>query len=291
MPSALNSREWAVAIWLSIGLAVCLTRRDLRPAIGAVVTALTRLKFLSVLLLMTAYVAVIVALAASLDVWDSGLVGGTMTWFLGSATVLLMNSIRRAKESGYLRRAIMQAAGVAILVEGLVNLYPFPVYVEFFVVPTLAALVAIAAVAESKPEFTTIRKPINGLLRIFGLGLIFYATIRLATKLSGASLPQLARSIALPVWLSLALLLFTYVVGLVGAYEMAFLHIGFCDDASPQARRRAKFALLLGVGPRAHRLACSSGPSVRRLVAAPSLAAANKVVTDLGAAREPENAS
>src|SRR5664280_524260 len=164
MPSALNSREWAVAIWLSIGLAVCLTRRDLRPAIGAVVTALTRLKFLSVLLLMTAYVAVIVALAASLDVWDSGLVGGTMTWFLGSATVLLMNSIRRAKESGYLRRAIMQAAGVAIL-------------------------------AEAKPEFTTIRKPINGLLRIFGLGLIFYATIRLATKLSGASLPQLARSI------------------------------------------------------------------------------------------------
>jgi hypothetical protein len=288
MLNVLNGREMAAAIWFAIGLTVCLTRSDLRPGIGGLAVALTRAKLFATLLLMAAYVGVIIVLAARLGAWDPGLAGATVAWVLGSATVLLMNAIRHTHESGYLRRAIVQSAGVAVLIEGLVNLYAFPVYVEFFTLPALALLAATAAFADGKPEYASVRRLINVLLGTVGFSFTLYATIRLATSLSGATLAQHARSVALPVWLSLALLPYTYVVGLLGAYEMAFLHIGFCHDATPQARRRAKLALLLGVGPHAHRLASFTGPWVRRLVTAPSLGAASKIVTDLGAAREPE---
>ena len=121
-------------------------------------------KLFAALLLTAAYVAVIIVLANGLGVWDLGLAGATVAWSLGSATMLLMNSIRDTQESDYLRRAIVQAAGVAVLIEGLVNLYAFPVYVEFFTLPTIALLAATAAFADGKAEYASVRRLINGLL-------------------------------------------------------------------------------------------------------------------------------
>ena len=285
MPSALNSREWAVAIWLAVGIVACLTQRDLRSGFCAVLASLLKPKIATPILAMVAYIAILVGGAAHIRLWESDLTGGTIVWFFGSALALFFNSVDAPKDPHYMRTALARAAGVTILVEGFVNLYVLPLGVELLLVPTITLLVAMAAIAEMKPELAQARAPINFILGALGIALLLYVTIRLASSLSGPSLTHLLRDLALPIWLSLALLPYTYIVGLLATYELAFLHLRFAEPVTPRALRRAKLALILGAHGRAHDLVGLAPPWTRRLVSAPTLVEARHVVAELRAER------
>jgi hypothetical protein len=285
MPSVLNSREWATAIWLALGIVACLTRRDLRSGFRDVLVVLLKPKLALPVLAMVAYIAIVVSGAAHLQLWESDLTGGTLVWFFGSALALFFNSTEAPRDPHYMRAALARAARVTVLVEAFVNFYVLPLGVELLLVPAITVLAATAAVAEIKPELEQARVPLNFILRVLGLGLLLNVTVRLASSLSGPSLTHLLRALALPMWLSVALLPFTYMVGLLATYELAFLRLRFAEPATPQALRRAKLALVLGAHGRAHDLAGLGPPWTKRLVSAPSPVDARHVVAELRAER------
>jgi hypothetical protein len=285
MPSALNSREWAATIWLAAGIVACLTQRDLRSGFRAVLASLLKPKIATPILAMMAYIAILVGGAATIHLWERDLTGGTIVWFFGSALALFFNSVDAPNDPHYMRKALARAAGVTILVEGFVNLYVLPLGAELLLVPTIALLVAMAAVAEMKPELAQARAPINFILGALGIALLLYVTIRLASSLSGPSLTHLLRDLVLPIWLSLALLPYTYIVGLLATYELAFVQLRFAEPTTLQALRRAKLALILGAHGRAHDLVGLAPPRTRRLVNAPTLIEARHVVAELRAKR------
>jgi hypothetical protein len=199
MGGALNSREWAVAIWLGVALLACLTRRDLRSGFRRIVAALLHWKLGLALLVMVAYVGVVVYGAAHVGLWETNLIGATIVWLFGSALVSMMNSSDAPKDPHYMRAALTRAVGVTILVEGFVNLYVLPFGVELFVVPTVTLLVGAAAVADVKPELENARAPLNSLVGVIGLALLLNVVIRLVSSLSDSSLDALLRDLALPV--------------------------------------------------------------------------------------------
>jgi hypothetical protein len=281
MPSVLNGREWAVAMWLGVGLIACLSNRDLRSGLGGIVASLLTPKLAVPLVAMAAYVASVVAVVAQIHGWESDLTGATIVWFFSSALVLFFSSVDAPKDPHYLRAALARAAGLTVLIEAFINFYVLPLGVELFLVPTITVLAATAALAEAKPELAQARAPLNFIIGALGVGLLVYVTARLAAGLSDSSLTHLARGLALPIWLSVALLPFTYVVGLFAIYEMAFLRLRFADPATPQALRRAKLALVLGAHGRAHDLADVGPPWTGRLVRAQTLNDARRVVADL----------
>lgn len=285
MGGALNSREWAAAVWLAVGLFACLMQRDLRSGFRGVRVALLHWKLALALLLMVAYIAVVIYGAAHVGLWESNLIGATVVWVFGSAVVSLMNSSDAPNDSHYMRAVLKRAVGVTILVEGFVNLYVLPFGVELLLVPTVTLLVAAAAVAEAKPELSHARAPINFLVGVIGVALLLYVVVRLVSSVSGSSLAALPRDLALPVWLSLALIPHTYLLGLLAIYELAFLQLRFAEPASPQALRRAKLALLLGARGRAHDLVGLGPPWTRRLVSAPNLVDARRIVAELRSAQ------
>jgi hypothetical protein len=281
MPSALNSREWAVAIWLAIGIVACLTQQDLRSGFRAVVASLVKPKIATPLLAMVAYIAILVTGAAHLGAWESDLTGATTVWFFSSALALFFNSVDAPKDPHYMRTALARAAGVTVLVEGFVNFYVLPLGVELFLVPTFAVLGASAALAEMNPELAQAKGAINFIIGALGMALLVYVTARLAGGLSGPNLTHLARGLALPIWLGVSLLPFTYIVGLLAIYEMAFLRLRFAEPATRQGLRRAKLALVLGARGRAHDLADLGPPWTGRLVRARTLVDARQVVAQL----------
>jgi uncharacterized membrane protein len=165
-----------------------------------------------------------------------------------------------------------------VLVTAFVNFYVFPLWVEVILLPVAMPFAGVAALAESKSEFAGARLIANGFLGMLGFTLIVYVSAHAASH-AGA---HLLHRLALPIWLGLAVLPYTYLVGLYAAYEVAFLQIQVCDPG-PYAQRRAKIALLLGVGARAHNLAGFGRLSAGRLVAAPSLRAARQLAAGLRA--------
>ncbi|HXW59236.1 MAG TPA: hypothetical protein VEJ23_07130 [Solirubrobacteraceae bacterium] len=285
MPDALNSREWAVAIWLAVGILACLTQPDLRRSFGSVVRSLLKPKLAVCFLAMGAYITIVVDVAARVDLWRPNMIGATIVWFFGSALVLLSAFVEAPKNPHYIRSAFVRAAGVAVLVEAFVNVYVFPLGVELLFVPVVAVLAMSAAVAEAKPELARARGLLHSLLSALGIGLLLYVTARVAGNLSSSSLALLLRDLALPIWLSVMLLPYVYLVGLLSTYEVAFLRLRFADPATPRDLRRAKLALILGVRGRARDIAGLTAPWPRRLVAAPTLADARRVVAELRAER------
>jgi hypothetical protein len=143
----------------------------------------------------------------------------------------------------------------------------------------------MAAVAEIKPELAQARGPLRSTMGVIGIALLVYVAARVVGNLNGPNLAHIFRALALPVWLSILLLPFTYIVGLLATYELAFLRLRFAGPATAQALRRAKLALILSAHGRAHDLVGLGPPWTRRLVSAPTLADARRVVAELHAER------
>lgn len=310
MPTVLNNREWALVIWLVIALLLMLCSRALRHSLATVLKAFLAPKIIGVICAMAAYVFVLVMLGRSLGLWTTELIGSTVLWFVGVALVMLVRSTQVSEQTGFLRKKFIQVVGVVALVEGFANLYVFPLVIELILLPVLILLAAMAALAELKDEYEEVRKPLKTILSLVGIGFLVYVAVHIASDVSGARLgstlqkcacacrtcPNPARaavvahrseltgdlrSLAMPIWLTVALLPFIYVVGLMAAYETGFLQIDFCHWADAHARRRAKLALLLGVNFRARRLGEFRAPWPYRLVSEPNLRAARKVVQEV----------
>jgi hypothetical protein len=318
MPTGLNNREWALLIWMAVALVLMLISRDLRHSLATVVKALLAAKIVGLFCATAAYVFVLVMLGRSLSLWTNALIGSTVLWFVGVALIMVMRSTRVSEETGFLRQKLIQAVGLAALVEGFANLYVFPLVIELILLPILFLLAGMAALAELKDEYVDVRKPLNKLLSLVGIGFLIYAVAHVASDVSGAhlgsALPKCAcacraclsparaavvahraeltgdlRSLAMPVWLTVGLLPFIYTAGLMIAYETAFLPIDLCHWADARARRRAKLVLLLGVHFRARRLGEFRAPWPYRLVREPNVRAARRVIREFCRTPSPES--
>jgi hypothetical protein len=302
MPGFLNNREWATVIWLSVLVVWILSRRDLRRSLLNVFVTLIKPSKVSGLILATAgYVAAVVFLGRGVGLWTNALIGPTILWFFGAATVLLFTADKVSKETGFVRRTLIRTIGIGALVAGYATLYVFPLVVELILLPLLALIIAMVAVAEHQRENQNIITPLNTLVAIAGIAYLIYVSVHLGSDLSGAHLgsalpkPGAARAavidhrhtlnddwraLVLPVWLTVALLPFIYVVGLLMAYEMSFLLIDFCPIEDAVAKRRAKVALLLGVNVQARCLGEFRAPWPYRLVREPNLRSARDVARE-----------
>lgn len=169
----------------------------------------------------------------------------------GGAMLIFLGSTRVSEENGFLGRTSRRAVGIAALVEGLVNLYVFPLAIELLLVPLLAMLGGMVALVAYKDEFKMLRKPLNAVVSCIGIGILVCVLGRVISDWSSAHLAEDLRSLALPIWLTIGLLPFIYVLGLVIAYESSFVRIDLSHMGDALARRRAKLALVVGVNFRA----------------------------------------
>src|ERR1035437_3806685 len=137
MPSVLDNREWATLIWLTLGVLWMLSRPDFRPSVKSFLGVLLHPKILVCEVALAACVFGLVMFGKAAGIWTDDLASATVVWFLVSGMVLLMRSTGVSEESGFLRRTLLRAVGVGVVVEGFVNLYVFPLPVELFLVPVL----------------------------------------------------------------------------------------------------------------------------------------------------------
>ena len=137
-------------------------------------------------------------------------------------------------------------------------------------------LVATAAYAEvtDKEEYAGVLKLLNFTIASIGLVFLVYVFVHVLSDWSGSSLATDLRKLALPVWLTVGLLPFIYLLGLGIAYEMSFLRIELSHLGDARSRRRGKLALCLGVNIHARWLGEFGPPWPYRLADNPDLAEA-----------------
>jgi hypothetical protein len=274
-----DNRELASLILLA-GMAVVVL---LVPAARAEVPKLLRAVFawrLTVLwLVYSAYCCAIVLVAHRAGVWDLSLLWPTFVVATSAGLPLVADAVsdREASPARHVNRRVFAATAVAGL---YVNLVSFSLPVELLIQIVVSIAVIVHAAAGQDPATTgRVVRVVDWLLGVIGVVLVWRTTSQLVAGVSGDAWMDLAATVALSVWIPVALLPLLYAVAYVTAAETAASHVAVMGRSRLRSKRawwvvllvafRGRLSLARGfTGHWALRLAQAEGRRERRLVLA-----------------------
>jgi hypothetical protein len=280
-----NNREWAILIW-SVGIfLVLMARREIRTSVGLLLRTLVSPQLLIPLLVMIGYVVGEVWLGYKARLWRSDLIKDTIVWFVISALAFFFGYDQASKQPHFFRRRLVAAISIPVFIEFFVNLFVLNLIAELALQPFLLLLGLLIAMTESDERLRVLRTPLNALLAMIGLSLLAYSVRQLFISWNAVDKPVTALQFALPIWLTIGLLPYIYLLSLYSNYQSAFHAIDAHSD-NRWARRRAKLALVTKLHFRARDSHAFGGwPWLERIVSAPTFRAARRVVADFQKSR------
>lgn len=239
--AAVTNRELAAVLIILVLAGFVLTRPNRPEFVNSVRGALKSLSGLSILLPLLIYVGWIslsIIGASRLGLWESSLLKETILWFLISGLALVMNLNGAIREPGFFRRSLIRTLSFVAIVEFLVALKSFPLWLE---IPSQALAVMFAMVASfgaRDPEQALVRKLANGYLALYGASVVIWSIAHLLRNWSQLDQAAIIREVLLPLWLTPLALLFVYVFAVVAAYQNLFLQMRIWEKHAPLLRQR-----------------------------------------------------
>jgi hypothetical protein len=271
----LNNREISLIFWL----AVLFTLSKAWRGVGQVVRALLHPILLATLGLFGLWIWGEVRLGQALDLWDPGLAKDTVVWGLVSGTVLWANSAEAIRNEHFFLSAVTRVLGATFLIEVLTGTFVFSLWVEIPLVP-IASLFVLLPLAAKTPDQQSVAKLAGYMTSVIGFGILGHIVLTIVRQWDTLDRGELARTIGLPIWLTIAALPLIFIFGLWVTYDSAFRLMswrakGEGDDW--RRRWRARLLLVWSFNVRAHDLYLFSGRWQMQLGAAESLHEARAV--------------
>jgi len=220
-----NNREKAIIVWGLIFLVWALSHKNIRTSIFSVLKVLSQKKIVIVLTAMFLYVGLVVLMFRKIHLWDISLIKDTGFWVFGTAFVLLMNENKAVQDEHYFKKVLLDNLKLILVLEFIVNLYTFSLWVELILMPLLFILVAMSAFVEIKKEYLTVKKAVNPVLAIFGIFLIIFVLFNIIVDYQGFATTENLRAFLLPPLLTLTFIPFLYFLALFMAYENLFIRL------------------------------------------------------------------
>jgi hypothetical protein len=224
-----NDREKAIIIWFCILLIWVLSKKSVRDNIKEPVVTILKILFSAKigipLLLMGVYASLIVFLAYRFNLWDVSLLKDTLLWFFGTACIMFGSTDKAGQDSKYFKDVILDTLKFSVILEFVVNLYVFNIFVELILVPLVSLVAGMLVIAGKKNEYATVKKVLNGVLIIAGLAMLIYALAHVFGDFKQFATIGNAKSLLLPLVLTLAFLPFMYCLTLWARYESLFTSI------------------------------------------------------------------
>ena len=241
----LTNREVATAIVTVLGLGWAVLKADtdrLSRPLRSLFSALLRWKLLMPLLLYVVWVSVVVGGTARIGLWSRALWKPTVLWVLLIGLGLFFRFPEAITDPGFFRRVVLRTIGVMAVVEYVVNLSSFPLWVE---IPTqaLAVLMSLVAVVGDHPRHAPVRRLANRYLGTLGLSAMGWTAWRVASQWQDIDVGEKVLEFLVPIWLTPPTLAFVYLVAVWATYETAFAQIWF--SAEGRNLFRQKLAVVL----------------------------------------------
>lgn len=274
-----DNRELATLLWLTVVLCWVVSKPQLRSGLGGVFRSILHPFIGFSILAMGGCMALEVWAGARLGIWNRELLKPTLLWAVLSGGVIFFESNKAARESRFFRTVLAETVAIGVFIEFFMNLFVMSLLAELIVQPFIVSMVTLRAVAGSKPENRQARKFLDALIALTGFAFLGYTAWR--TYIDWATLEARAVTLEflLPVWLTVGLMPFIYVLSLVITYDSALRGIQWAaKDGRP--RWRAWLALAAGLHFRHREVNAFNWNRARQLVEASNLSAARAVIRD-----------
>jgi hypothetical protein len=247
----LNNRQVAILLWAGLIVLYCLLAPQVRPSLAGVVRLALDPKILSITAILAAWSVGLVHLGSELGWWTDDLAADTWFWFFTTALVLLFNFEKASAEPDFFIRKAKETFGLTLVLGFLSDLYVLSVPVEFMAQGLLTFVAMVAVVAGMEDRAQPVRKLADGCLSAVAFLVLCLAVNSLIRSWSADDLPDLARQLLMPAWMTLGVLPLIYAIALYAAYENIFLRVDWKSEGARKQRLRAKTAVVIGLHGRA----------------------------------------
>lgn len=238
----LDNRELSVLIWLVLVIGWSAAKsKDLRGSLVGVWRALIAWRLLIAWVLMAIYICGSVLLLHRLGVWDQPHLKITLLW---SATVAMVSFVQVAPaDLTAFKNVALQNFKLTVLLDFLVNLYVFPLVVELVLVPFIALIAGVSAIAQVR-HYKEVERFTNNVFVGVGFIFIVYFAYSVYSDFGTFARIETAKNFLVPLALSILFIPFIYAGLLYATYERLFrlLHFYVKDMALSRYAKRTMVA-------------------------------------------------
>ena len=274
--SFLSTREQASLILITIFVCCLLASPSLRSHIPPLFRTSLQPAILLPLLLMLACASFEVWIGFQLRWWSPVLAKETVIWTVASGAVLLYKGILHANhEPRFFRKTASATIAPTVFLTFFMNLTTLGLLAELvlqlFLIPV--TMLSTFANASSNKEHHAVGKLCDGLLSLVALSWFMYTAIHVRSIWHQLDVHLLAQKLFLPMWLTLGLLPFIYVLSVYVAYQRP---LGILKSQTPAfwVRCRAIVAIILTLGLKVRDVTRLQHFWIKKLIDATTLAAA-----------------
>lgn len=196
---------------------------------------------------MGLYVSCVVYLLNLAGFWDFSLLKETIYWFAFAGAVTLGRSTKADPKISYVRASLVDSLKLVIIIEFLVAMHTFALWIELLTVPFATLLFVLHTFTETKKEHDDVRSFLGHLLSVLGLIVLSYVGYRTFMDLKEIATLDALKNLLLPPTLSIAFLPFLILAVTYFSYENAFRRMMFVVK-DPNVQRYAKWQALRNFG-------------------------------------------
>lgn len=235
-----NTREVSVIIWILVFIIWAFSQKKIRKSLIDVFKTLFHKKILSVVVSAVFYTGLIVFIFSKIEIWEMSLIKDTIYWFIGTAFVLLMNTNNANQEKGFFTKILKDNLKIIIVLELILALYTFNLWIEIILVPLLIFIVAMSAVAGTKKEYLPVKKLFDFVLSAIGIFFIVFALGKLFGDFHNLATSTNLKTFILPPLLTFAFVPFVYFFALIMSYETLFVRLKIFNKNNPDVIKLIK---------------------------------------------------
>jgi hypothetical protein len=218
-----NNRDWSLLIWSTIIIGFFIWAG--RARIGSLFKAALQRYIVTIFLLVIGYVYCSIKLLSGLGIWDVTMTKDAVLWTVGVALPMIKNAIKASEGKYKLKEALIDNLKLTVLIEFIVNLYVFELWLELLIVPFMTIITIMMAYSERKPEYAVTYKLLNRVTGIVGIFMLYHAIKYLVLDFKGFATIANLDNFLFPIFMTVLYLPFMYFLAIYVAYEQFFLRV------------------------------------------------------------------
>ena len=243
VPQVFSTRELSVILWGIAFLVFVIWRQEVLNSILNLIKVFVSKSILTYTGSMFLYVASNIVLLNRVGFWDSSMLKDTIIWFSTVALVMFIN-ITKINNIGYFMNVLKDCAKGTLILEFLVNLYTFNIFIELIFIPIITLLVLTREYAKYQKENIQVHMFLDRSISFIGYLILLFVIYKSVVSYSTLFTIAHLKDLLLPILLTILFLPFIYIFTLYCNYESLFVRIKFMTN-DIQIKKKLKRNILL----------------------------------------------
>lgn len=244
MLTVFSTREIATAVWIAIAFILCLFSPQIRKALLGVVKIACTPKLSIPFIGMLAYATFFVFLLTFTSFWEWKYIKDISIWVIFAGVPACYKAIGDKIDERYFRNMFLVNLKFVALIYFIVSTFTFSLIAELLIIPSIAFLALLDAVASTKPEYVLVKKLTSFLILSAGLAIIAFSLKEAISSYQTLGAIDLLVSFCIPIIFSALYIPVAYGFAVYAKYEMLFIRMSFKEPKDKKVKRNHRLAVL-----------------------------------------------